>query len=295
MAKEKDQKRSEKKFFERLRNKYRLLIINETSYEERFSFMLSPMNVIAMLGMIVFVVAGITIALIVYTPMKEWIPGYPSDDIRRKALHASNLADSLSVVVNQYRHYNENLRLVLSGEVPPDSFLVAGQGDVNYQKITFTKSPEDSMLRQRFEKEEKYNVVLTNPEVEKKLKETILFFPPMRGEISGRFDPEHGHYGVDITGKSDEPIMAALEGTVVMATWTSETGYVVQLMHSNNLMTVYKHNSVLLVEVGDQVTAGQPIAIIGNTGELTTGPHLHFELWYDGQPMNPEDYILFTK
>ena len=293
MAKENNPQKEKRKLIHRLRSKYRLLLINETSYDERLSVMLSPLNVISMIGLTVFFVAGITILLIVYTPMKEWIPGYPSDLIRKQAYHASNLADSLEIIVNKHRRYNENLKLLLSGEVPPDSFLLERSDDINYADIRFSKSPEDSILRERFEREEQYNIVLNNPEANKKLKESILFFPPMRGEISGKFDPGIGHLGVDITGTDDEPIMAALEGTVILASWTSETGYVIQLMHRNNLISVYKHNSILLGKVGDQVTAGQPIAIIGNTGEITTGPHLHFELWHDGQPLNPEDFISF--
>jgi murein DD-endopeptidase MepM/ murein hydrolase activator NlpD len=293
MAKDKIPQKEKKKLIHRLRSKYRLLLINETSYDERLSVMLSPLNVISIIGLTVFIVAGITILLIVYTPMKEWIPGYPSDQIRKQAFHAANLADSLEVVVNKHRKYNENIILLLSGEVPPDSFLLDQSDDINYADILFSKSPEDSILRERFEREEQYNIVLNNSEANKKLKESILFFPPMRGEISGKFDPGIEHLGVDITGTDDEPIMAALEGTVILASWTSETGYVIQLMHRNNLISIYKHNSILLGKVGDQVTAGQPIAIIGNTGEFTTGPHLHFELWHDGHPLNPEDFISF--
>lgn len=295
MAKEINSKKDKKKLIHRLRDKYRLLLINETTYDERLSIMLSPLNVIAMVGLTVFIVAGITIALIVYTPMKEWIPGYPSNLIRKQAFHAANLADSLEVVVKKNQRYNENIKMLLSGEVSPDSFLLDQSVEINYENIQFSKSPEDSVLRERFDKEEKYNIKLNNPESIRKLKETILFFPPMRGMISSGFNPEKDHFGVDITGADDEPIMAALEGTAILASWTSETGYVIELMHSNDLVSIYKHNSILLAKIGDRVTAGQPIAIIGNTGEITTGPHLHFELWQEGQPLNPEDFISFNK
>jgi murein DD-endopeptidase MepM/ murein hydrolase activator NlpD len=227
--------------------------------------------------------------------MKEWIPGYPSDQIRRQAYHAANLADSLEIVVNKYYRYNQNIKLLLTGEVPTDSFLLNQMEVVNIEDIQFSKSIEDSLLRERFEKEERYNIVLNNMQNEKVLKETILFFPPMRGEISGEFDLKTNHLGVDITGDKDEPIMAALEGTIIFAAWTAETGYVIEIMHRNNLLTIYKHNSILLGKVGDRVTAGQPIAIIGNTGELTSGPHLHFELWNEGHPLNPIEYISFNK
>jgi murein DD-endopeptidase MepM/ murein hydrolase activator NlpD len=205
------------------------------------------------------------------------------------------LADSLETVVNRYERYNENIKLLLRGEVSRDSFLLNQNEAVIYENIQFSKSTEDSLLRERFDREERYNIVLNNPDNEKLLKETILFFPPMRGEISGNFDPETGHLGVDITGAENEPIMAVLEGTVIFAAWTAETGYVIELMHRNNLVSIYKHNSILLGKIGDRVIAGQPIAIIGNTGELTTGPHLHFELWNEGNPLNPIDFISFNK
>ena len=295
MAKKDKSGNQKKKLIHRLRNKYRLLVINETTYDERFSARLSALNVISSIGLIVFFSALLTTLLVVYTPMKEWIPGYPSNQIRKDAYHASNLADSLEIIVKQYRQYNDNLKLILSGEVPPDSFLTYQSSNFNYKDIKFTKSPEDSILRDRFENEEKYNIVLSNPRQTKTLKESILFFPPLHGEISGKFNPENGHLGIDITGPESEPVLATLGGTVILSSWTSETGYVIQIMHENNLVSVYKHNSVLLHKVGDRVETGEPIAIIGNTGELSNGPHLHFELWFEGKPMNPEDFIFFNR
>ncbi len=281
------------KFIHRLRNKYRLVVINETTFDERFSYRLSPLNLISTFGITLLLISSLTILIIIYTPLKEWIPGYPSNEIRKQSYHAATMADSLAVVVSQHRRYNDNLVLILKGEMPADSFLVDSGLGYTYENIQFTRSPEDSILRDRFEKEEKYNIVLTPGINSKRLKETVLFFPPVRGQISGHFDSEIDHLGVDITADKNEPILATLDGTVILSSWTTEAGYIIQIMHKNNLVSVYKHNSVLLHKIGDVVTAGEAIAIIGNTGEITTGPHLHFEIWHEGVAVNPEEFITF--
>ena len=296
MAKQKWNKKDQKekvKLIHRLRSKYRLLVINETTFDERLSFRLSPLNVISTLGLTILLISSITVSIIIYTPIKEWIPGYPNNEIRKQSYHAATMADSLNVIVNQYRRYNQNLKLILSGEVPVDSFLLDSGREYSYENIKFTRSPEDSALRERFDKEEQYNIILNPGSSAKRIKESLLFFPPVRGQISGEFDPSIAHFGIDLTADKNEPILATLDGTVIMATWTSESGYVIELMHKDNLISVYKHNSVLLHQVGDVVTAGEAIAIIGNTGEMTTGPHLHFELWLEGNAINPVEFITF--
>ena len=295
MAKKKgDAPKEDKKLLKRLRNKYRLMVINENTFDERLSYRLSPLNVITSISLTVILIASMTILVIIYTPLKEYIPGYPSDQIRKNAYHASNLADSLNVVIGQYRRYNDNVQLILRGEVPVDSFLLDSSSDVRYDKVSFVRSPEDSVLRKRFEEDEKYNISISPSSGDiNRLKESLLFFPPIRGQISSTFDASTDHLGIDITAGENEPILATLDGTVIMSSWTSESGYVIQIMHKNNLISVYKHNSVLLHSVGDKVQAGEAIAIIGNTGEISTGPHLHFELWYDGKALNPEEFITF--
>lgn len=292
MAK-KGEKKDKKKLIHRLRNKYRMLVINETTFDERLSYRLSPLNVISTIGITLLLISSMTILVIIYTPLKEWIPGYPSDEIRKKSNHAAAMADSLGVIVHQYRRYNDNLKLILSGEVPLDSILLDSGKEHTYENIKFSRSPEDSILRVRFEEEEQYNIVLTPGPNINRLKESLLFFPPVRGQISSRFNADEEHLGIDITAQENEPILAALDGTVILSSWTSEAGYVIQVMHKNNLITVYKHNSVLLHQIGDRVSAGEAIAIIGNTGEITTGPHLHFEIWYEGKALNPEELITF--
>jgi len=285
--------KGKEKLIKRLRNKYRLVVINETTFDERFSYRLSPLNLISTIGITLLLISSLTMLIIIYTPLKEWIPGYPSDEIRKQSYHAATMADSLAVVVGQYRRYNDNITLILSGEVPVDSFLLDSGSSFTYDNIQFSRSAEDSILRDRFEEEEKYNIVLKPGSNSKRLKETVLFYPPVRGQISGHFDPDNNHLGIDITAAKNEPILATLDGTVILSSWTSEAGYIIQIMHKNNLVSVYKHNSVLLHQIGDIVTAGEAIAIVGNTGEITTGPHLHFEIWFEGNAVNPEELITF--
>ena len=151
------------------------------------------------------------------------------------------------------------------------------------------------MLEDQIEQEEKYNVNISTPQVfEPKVEINKLhFYCPLRGAVTNRFDASGNHYGVDIVSNLNEPILSILDGTVVFSGWTLEAGYIIGIQHRNNLISIYKHNSQLLKEMGNRVRAGEAIAIIGNTGEYTTGPHLHFELWHNGKPLNPNDYIVF--
>jgi murein DD-endopeptidase MepM/ murein hydrolase activator NlpD len=163
------------------------------------------------------------------------------------------------------------------------------------KSIKFVKSKKDSLLRKQIEGEEQYNLTFS----EKPRQQTginlsqLHFFTPLRGVITNSYNQETDHFGTDIVAGPNEVIKATLEGTVIVANWTLETGYVIQIQHENNLVSIYKHNAELLKKVGNRVLAGEPIAIVGNSGEITTGPHLHFELWYNGSPVNPEDYIVF--
>jgi len=166
-------------------------------------------------------------------------------------------------------------------------------GMVDAQNINFIRSTNDSILRQQVEAEEQFRLsVLDNEQGSRTLNE-LQFFTPVKGIITGEFSPADGHFGVDLVAGPNEVVKAVLDGTVTMSTWTLETGYVIQIQHDYELISVYKHNATLFKSVGEKVAAGDAIAIVGNSGELTTGPHLHFELWHDRVPLNPADYIVF--
>ena len=235
---------------------------------------------------------GGTALVIAFSPLREYIPGYTSTDIRRQMVTLNQLSDSLNTELINRERYLQNIKNIIEGRnidagqvdvVPPKSTLE----DVNFEKTT-----EDSLLREQVEAEEKFNFFgYTN--VDNQSIEKLLFFLPVKGLITESFNIEDEHYGVDVVSKENELIKSTLGGVVVMSSWTSETGHVIAVQHENNLLSVYKHNSVLLKNQGERVVAGEAIAIIGNSGKWSSGPHLHFELWYNNNPVDPEQYILF--
>lgn len=279
-----------KKLIKRLRSKYRLLLIRDTTFEERFSLRLTPLNVIVVFTASFLILGAFYVSLILFTPLKEYIPGYADGAVKTSIIRASMKADSLQAELEALNRYQANLKLILQGKVPSDSLAKLQGGNVNYSDLDFEKSEQDSLLRMRVEEEEQYSL---NSNSERRMSDEDYFFPPLRGVITSKFNTGISHYGIDIVAPAGEPIKSALDGTVMIANWTSDGGYVIQVQHANNMISVYKHNSVLLKNVGDKVSAGDPIAIIGNTGELSSGPHLHLELWKNGRPVDPEKLIVF--
>ena len=202
--------------------------------------------------------------------------------------------DSLEHELALRDKYFYNINAIVSGNLPPE---VRAEIDTtkSFKSINFKTSPADSALRARVEKEEKYNLIL-GPMTQESVTSLagLHFFPPVKGIISGKYDPRTRHFGTDIVTKPKSPVSAALDGTVIFTGWTMETGFVIEIQHTNNLVSVYKHNANLLKETGDLVHAGEAISIVGDSGELyTSGPHLHLEIWYKGNPLDPEKHILF--
>lgn len=280
----------------KLRNKYRAVLINESTYEERFSFRLSRINVI-LLALVLFLFnAFFVTALIVFTPLKEYIPGYSDQKVKMNAYRAMITADSLEQAMVVRDAYINNLRNVLSGKLPADSTtLFAIPTTVPPDSEDLEPSTADSLMRARIRSEEAYSVHSTSlaAPLDRLGLPGLLFFPPLSGVVTNTFNASEGHYGIDIVTKADEAVKACLDGTVILASWTSDAGYVIQIQHTTDLVSVYKHNAVLLKNTGDHVEAGEVIAIVGNSGELTTGPHLHFELWSGGKAVDPQTYINF--
>lgn len=268
--------------------------MNDDSFEQRFSMILSPLNVFTWGGVILILLILLTTSIIAFSPLREFIPGYADVNTRRLASAAALRADSLTRELELKAKYLENIRNVMSGRnlVDSDSIIKTGITTDAVNSLPVQPSKEDSMLRAKIEKEDMYNLAFDEKTKTPGIS-NFFFFTPLKGMISSKFDLKKDHFGIDVTAPKNEVIKATLEGTVVLSTWTSETGHVIQIQHSNNLISLYKHNSVLLKEAGDYVKAGEEIAIIGESGELSTGPHLHFELWYSGNPINPEDFIIF--
>jgi murein DD-endopeptidase MepM/ murein hydrolase activator NlpD len=279
-------------FFDKLRNKYRLSIYRDESYEEVVNFRLSRLNVFAIGGSIAILFLAIIVSIIAYTPVREFIPGYPDDQTLRNIHENAIRVDSLVDELEKRDQFFSNIQAVVSGE-EPENFESNEDTSISYEEISFNRSSEDSLIRQIFEENSEFNLSVLNNNGAIGSLSQLHFFPPVKGLVTNSFNTGINHYGTDIVSGTNEVVKSSLDGTVTMATWTLETGWVLSVQHPDNIISIYKHNAELLKKVGDYVKAGDPIAIIGNSGELTTGPHLHFELWHNGVPLNPEDYISF--
>ena len=278
-------------FWEKFKSKYLLSIYRDETYEEVLNVRLTKMNVVIIVGSLTLLFLLIVISIIAFTPVRQLIPGYPDQNTVRN-IHLNNYRlDSLEQELNKRDIYFENMRLIISGEAPPEYDYVSDTSAVVVSTPAYKSQAEDSLLRNLVNVPDQYSLSLV--ENNKKLASSDLFFPPVRGIVTNSFNSQQSHYGTDIVSQSNEVVKSTLAGTVIAADWTLETGYVIQIQHENNLVSVYKHNMELLKRIGDRVKAGEPVAIIGNSGELTTGPHLHFELWYNGTALNPEEYITF--
>ncbi|MDX1279203.1 M23 family metallopeptidase [Oceanihabitans sediminis] len=287
----KAKKKKEKKIAKKLLNKYRLVILNEDTFEERLSFKLTRLNVFVLLALSsIFIVVSTTI-LIAFTPLKEYIPGYSSTALKKKATILNYKTDSLEKVIAINERYFESIKKVLHGELSSldfnkDSIVEAAKLDV--RDIDLAPIKEDSLLREKVDKEDKYNLFESAIS-----KASFILFPPANGTISSPYNAKEKHYAVDIVLAKNTPIKSTADGIVIFAEWTTKTGHVIIVEHSHGLISVYKHNASLTKEQGDLVKAGEVIAMSGNTGELSSGPHLHFELWSDGYPINPTNFIDF--
>lgn len=284
-------KKGKKKLARKLLHKYRLVILNEDTFEERFAVKLTRLNVFVILSLSTIILIALTTILIAFTPLREYIPGYSSTALKKQAIELSKKTDSLQQVITINEQYFASIKRVLEGDVNTvnfnkDSIIKAAELDVS--EINLNPSREDSLLREKVDKEDKYNLFESATAAS-----NFVLFPPVTGTISQLYNAEEKHYAVDIVVAKDTPIKATADGTVVLAEWTTQTGYVIILDHGNGLLSAYKHNASLTKTQGDLVKTGEVIAISGNTGELTSGPHLHFELWKDGYPINPSTFIDF--
>ena len=283
-------KKKKGKLKQKLTDKYRLVVLNEDTFEERFSLKLSRLNVFVLSGFFSILLVVLSITLIAFTPIKEYIPGYSSALLKKNALIATLKTDSLKTQLSILENYTKALRPVLTGELKPEEadslFLQQERIIINENALAATKA--DSIFREEVDSRDRFPII-NNSQSNVKL----VFFAPLNGQISQGFDPSSKHFAVDILANTGSPIKAIADGTVIFSGWTTETGYVIILKHSNNYISVYKHNGNLLKEQSDFVQSGEAIASVGSTGELTTGPHLHFELWSDGYALDPLKYIDF--
>ncbi len=286
MARIKKEKRN------RLRSKYRFSIFNDTSHEELFVFRANGVMMLVSISLaIILIILSVTV-LISYTPLREFIPGYPNAQTRRAIVQNALKADSLEQAVKLWDFQLNNIQRIVTGQKPLELENISATTDTSKTfEINPATSKEDSILREEVKQQEQFNIGSKRNEIEQI--EGLHFFPPVKGIISDGFNLATNHPFVDIAATSNSVVMAVLDGTVIMANWTDETGFTIQIQHSNDLISIYKHNSKLLKKTGDKVQAGTAISLVGSTGELSTGSHLHFELWHKGVAIDPTKYIKF--
>lgn len=283
-------KKKKHTLIDKLSERFHILLVNEKTLEKRKLFSSSSINLAASSLFAFLLLLSTSFILIYITPLKEYFRGYTSIELRENAVENSMKLDSLESLYISQSKYIKSLKDLLSGNI---SFEDLDQNTENTEsnslELEIVKTNlDDSLLRALVDEEDKYNAFDLQGE-----RFTTVLFPPVKGGLSSGFDYESKHYGVDIAMPENSPVHSISEGIVVFAEWTSETGFVIILEHLNGLTSIYKHNSSIIKTQGDRIETGEIIAFTGNTGSLTTGPHLHFELWFRGEPVDPESYIEF--
>ena len=268
---------------------FRLVVINDETLEEEGFLKLSRSNIIILASVLLVSAFVISFCIIVYSPLNKHLPGKSSELVQKELVTLALKSDSLASALSISSLYLSNIESIIKGDSINFEYLDDSLNKIDNSEINFFKSKEDSLLRIRVEREDQSSINLNSQRKSKQ----FLFFPPIEGFISDSFNLKTNHHGIDLVAKTGTKIKSIGEGTVVVSDWNPQTGYVLGIQHSENFISFYKHCSVLLKNVGDIITTGENIAIIGNSGELSSGPHLHFELWKSGTPLDPSLYISF--
>lgn len=287
MAKIKKEKRN------KLRNKFRFSIFNDTSHEEIFVLRSNGLMMLVSLVLAVILLIGSVTVLISFTPLREFIPGYPNAQTRRSIVQNAIKADSLEQAIKMWDFHLNNIQRIVTGMEPLNAEEIASASKVQDTtagvQIKGASNKSDSLLREEVLKQEQFSLRSHSRKIEQI--EGLHFFPPVKGVVSNGFNVAINHPFIDIAAPANSAVSAVLEGTVILSTWTEETGYTIQIQHDNDLISIYKHTSKLLKKSGEKVKAGTAIALVGDTGSLSSGNHLHFELWHKGVPIDPQKYI----
>ena len=285
-----EHKKDKKKLKKKLTHKYRMVVINEDTFEEKVTFKLSRLNVFVFGGLLSVLLIMFTVLLIAFSPIKEYIPGYSPVGLGKKTTDLAIKIDSLEQELRVNNIYITNIKEALLGDVASfkfdsDSVLETFKSD---EFLPVDATANDSLFRLEVDRVDRYSFF-----EEAKKDMGIVFFSPISGTITADYNIDQKHFAVDVAVKTGTPVKAVAEGTVIFSEWTAATGHVIILEHAKSFISIYKHNGSLLKQQGDLVKSGEVIASSGSTGELTTGPHLHFELWSDGYPVNPINFIDF--
>ena len=283
-------KKRNKAFWNNIKFKYKLTIINENTLEEVAGIRVYKLNGLSVLLTVITVIFVIAATIIAFTPLRNYLPGYMNSEVRAQIVDNALKVDSLQQLVERQNLYIMNIQDIFSGKIKVDTVQSIDSLTNMRADSLMERTQREEEFRRQYEETEKYNLTSI---AEDKGVDGLIFHRPTRGMLTSHFDPNSRHYGVDIAATPNESVLAALDGTVILSTYTAETGYLIEVQHGQDFITVYKHCGSLLKKEGDEVKGGEAIALVGNTGTLTTGPHLHFELWRKGRAVNPEKYIVF--
>ena len=279
-----------KNFWSKMSFKYKLSFLNEKTLEEVFSLRLSRLHVVVTIFVFIILLVALTSVIIIKTPIRNYLPGYLNTEIQQALIENALRTDSLEQQIRIQSHYFNNVNAILRGEIEVDE-IIAPNDLSDSIEISLNKSEEMEEFIQNYEGEEKFNLGLFSTQAQ--IPDNINFYTPVKGMVSSPFDAQKKHYGIDIAAIPKEPILATMKGTVIFSGFDANAGYVIQIQHPNGFTSIYKHNASLLKTQGDEVEAGEVIALVGNTGKLSTGDHLHFELWFRGKAVNPQEFIKF--
>ena len=273
-------------------SKFRLALFDDKTHDYLFNIHFTRTGFFVAVVSIITVFTAAIYSLIAFTPIRTFIPGYPDAHSKRAAIQNAMRIDSLESVIYRWELYSENLRRVVEGEEPLkiDSLINASGKTTKAQADAAQLALKDSLLRQQVKEEEQFDI--SGRDKRNLPIEGLHFFTPLKGVISQGYDPAVHPY-IDITAPAGSVVKAVLDGTVINDSWSEDAGYTIQIQHDGDIISIYKHNEKLLKTTGDKVSAGSPIALVGNTGNLSTGDHLHFELWHKGETVDPTKYINF--
>ena len=273
-----------------MKDQYRVTVFNDSTFQSVWSMKLNRLKVLGAVSMASLIIIMLVTILIAATGLREYIPGYPDAEQRQLMVETALMVDSLEVELKKRDNFFRGIKAIVSGEIPEDN-IVYDTVSESYD-VSFTEYNHDSVFQDNLLAEQLNLSIQGNARKSTELS-LMHFYFPVKGIVTNHFNLSAEHFGIDLVSEPNALISSVLEGTVIFSGWTLETGYVLYIQHEADLVSVYKHNAELLKTTGDKVNAGEAIAIIGNTGELSTGPHLHFELWHRGNALNPEEYIDF--
>lgn len=283
-------RKKKKAIWKDIKFKYRLTIINENTLEEVANLRVSKLNGLSVLLSVLTVLFLVAALIITFTPLRNYLPGYMNSEIRAQVVGNALRADSLLQLVERQNFYIMNIQDIFRGDVKADTIHSMDSLTVLRSDSLMERTQRETAFRKQYEETEKYNLTNITARTDA---DGLIFFRPTLGMVSAAFDAEKQHFGTDIAANPGESVLAVLDGTVILSTYTAENGYLIEVQHSRNFVSVYKHCGSLLKKAGDSVKAGEAIATVGNADENSTGPHLHYELWHQGKAVNPEQYILF--